>query len=103
MPSTSPVESPSTTDHTLVARQLPARGSEPGPVEAVLRMLSVAAADVGGALDRGGSHDPPQEGDPEYIRKTLPALRLLSSVYFRADVRGLDNIPAAGPVLLVGN
>ena len=28
---------------------------------------------------------------------------LLASFYFRADVRGLENIPAEGPVLLVGN
>ena len=28
---------------------------------------------------------------------------MLSSIYFRADVRGLDNIPEEGPVLLVGN
>jgi 1-acyl-sn-glycerol-3-phosphate acyltransferase len=78
-------------------------GAAPGPVEAGLRMLGAAAADVAGALDGGGSDDPLDERDPEYIRETLPALRLLSSVYFRADVRGLDNIPAAGPVLLVGN
>jgi 1-acyl-sn-glycerol-3-phosphate acyltransferase len=52
---------------------------------------------------RGGSNDPLDERDPEYTRETPPALRLLSSVYFPADVRGLDNIPAAGPVLLVGN
>jgi 1-acyl-sn-glycerol-3-phosphate acyltransferase len=127
MLSTSPVESPSATDHTVVPRQLPARGYEPlrrepddgqatgarvlssvlraapGPVEAGLRMLGAVAADVAGALDGGGSNDPLDERDPEYIRETLPALRLLSSLYFRADVRGLDNIPAAGPVLLVGN
>jgi hypothetical protein len=30
---------------------------------------------------------------------TLPALRLLSGLFFRADVRGLENIPASGPVL----
>ena len=41
--------------------------------------------------------------DPSYIRTTLPALRALSKIYFRAEVRGLDNIPAKGPVLLVGN
>jgi 1-acyl-sn-glycerol-3-phosphate acyltransferase len=75
----------------------------PGPVEAGLRMLAAAAADVAGALDGGGPADPLDERDPDYIRETLPALRLLSSLYFRADVRGLDNIPAAGPVLLVGN
>jgi 1-acyl-sn-glycerol-3-phosphate acyltransferase len=127
MLSTSPVESHSATDHTVVPRQLPARGYEPvrpepderqatgsrvltsalgaapGAVEAGLQMLSAATADVVGALDGGGSSDPLDQRDSEYIRETLPALRLLSSVYFRADVRGLDNIPTAGPVLLVGN
>lgn len=41
--------------------------------------------------------------DPDYIRDQLPGLWLLASLYFRADVRGLDRIPADGPVLLVGN
>jgi 1-acyl-sn-glycerol-3-phosphate acyltransferase len=75
----------------------------PAPLQAWVRMLGAAAGDVAGALDGRGSTDPLDERDPEYIRETLPALRLLSSLYFRADVRGLDNIPAAGPVLLVGN
>src|ERR687884_525282 len=43
------------------------------------------------------------ERDPDYIRETLPGLWLLASFYFRADVKGLDKIPADGPVLLVGN
>jgi 1-acyl-sn-glycerol-3-phosphate acyltransferase len=43
------------------------------------------------------------ERDPDYIRETLPGLWLLASFYFRADVQGLDKIPADGPVLLVGN
>ena len=41
--------------------------------------------------------------DPDYIRENLPGLWVLASFYFRADVRGLENIPAEGPVLLVGN
>jgi 1-acyl-sn-glycerol-3-phosphate acyltransferase len=41
--------------------------------------------------------------DPDYIRDQLPGTWLLASLYFRADVRGLDRIPAEGPVLLVGN
>jgi 1-acyl-sn-glycerol-3-phosphate acyltransferase len=41
--------------------------------------------------------------DPDYIRDQLPGAWLLASVYFRADVRGLDRIPAKGPLLLVGN
>jgi 1-acyl-sn-glycerol-3-phosphate acyltransferase len=43
------------------------------------------------------------ERDPDYIRETLPGMWLLASFYFRADVKGLDKIPAEGPVLLVGN
>jgi len=43
------------------------------------------------------------ERDPDYIRESLPGLWLLSSLYFRGEVRGLGNIPEDGPVLLVGN
>jgi 1-acyl-sn-glycerol-3-phosphate acyltransferase len=43
------------------------------------------------------------ERDPDYIRETLPGLWMLASLYFRAEVRGLQNIPEEGPVLLVGN
>ncbi|HEX2291296.1 MAG TPA: lysophospholipid acyltransferase family protein, partial [Pseudonocardiaceae bacterium] len=41
--------------------------------------------------------------DSDYIREQLPGTWLLASLYFRADVRGLDRIPRDGPVLLVGN
>jgi 1-acyl-sn-glycerol-3-phosphate acyltransferase len=41
--------------------------------------------------------------DSDYIREQLPGLWLLASLYFRAEVRGLDRIPREGPVLLVGN
>jgi 1-acyl-sn-glycerol-3-phosphate acyltransferase len=43
------------------------------------------------------------ERDPDYIRETLPGMWLHASLYFRADVSGLEKIPAEGPVLLVGN
>src|SRR3954453_19090346 len=43
------------------------------------------------------------ERDPDYIRENLPRLWLLASLYFRAEVRGLGNVPEDGPVLLVGN
>jgi 1-acyl-sn-glycerol-3-phosphate acyltransferase len=43
------------------------------------------------------------ERDPDYIRETLPRLWLVSSLWFRGEVRGLGNIPEEGPVLLVGN
>src|SRR5437867_1624509 len=40
------------------------------------------------------------ERDPDLIRERLPGLWLLSSLYFRGEVRGLGNIPESGPVLL---
>jgi 1-acyl-sn-glycerol-3-phosphate acyltransferase len=43
------------------------------------------------------------ERDPDYIRETLPRLWMLASLYFRAEVRGLERIPEEGPVLMVGN
>ena len=43
------------------------------------------------------------ERDPDYIRDNLPGMWLLSSLYFRGEVRGLDRIPEEGAVLLVGN
>lgn len=41
--------------------------------------------------------------DPEYIRRVLPLWRAVMATYFRGEVRGLENIPDSGPVLLVGN
>ena len=37
------------------------------------------------------------ERDPDYIRETLPRLWLLSSLWFRGEVRGLGNVPEDGP------
>ena len=72
------------------------------------RMVGATAGDLAGALNpvNGNGHGPDDwldAWDPEYIRTTLPTLRLFSDVYHRAEVRGLRNIPAEGPVLLVGN
>jgi 1-acyl-sn-glycerol-3-phosphate acyltransferase len=68
-------------------------------------MLGAAATDVLHVVDPRGrpAVDPLDLRDPEYIRRTLPALRTMADVYFRAEVRGMDNVPAEGPVLLVGN
>src|SRR5215217_7467633 len=70
------------------------------------RMAAVGLDDVAGTLTLGGNGHPDDwldAWDPAYIRTTLPALRAMSKVYFRAEVRGLDHIPAEGPILLVGN
>lgn len=65
---------------------------------------TLAAADLLGVTGADGPPlDPFDARDPDYIRATLPALRALSQIYFRADVSGLGRIPRSGPVLLVGN
>src|SRR3954452_13749199 len=49
------------------------------------------------------AQDPLAERDPCFIRQTLPAYSRAAQLYFRPKVRGLEQIPAEGPVLLVGN
>jgi 1-acyl-sn-glycerol-3-phosphate acyltransferase len=67
-----------------------------GVSAAVSRLLSTS---VQGRIPRADL----DERDPDYIRETMAGAWLLASLYFRADVRGLEKIPAEGPVLLVGN
>ena len=80
-----------------------------GAVYADALMLRAISADVAHAADprhlvhRQPRGDPFELRDPEYIARTLPALRMMADVWFRADVRGLENIPPRGQVLLVGN
>ena len=66
----------------------PGRRGRPARLQA--RSARIPAADL-------------DERDPDYIRESLPRLWLLASLYFRAEVRGLGNVPEEGPVLLVGN
>jgi 1-acyl-sn-glycerol-3-phosphate acyltransferase len=85
----------------------------PSPGEAVVGLLrqadSLAASASAVASDwrslLGGSEplDWLDRRDPEHIRRTLPAMKAYGELYHRAEVRGLENIPEDGPVLLVGN
>ena len=81
-----------------------------GTTRGVAHMIQAATEDAVAAIDlmnvtnaRGQPVDPFYARDEDYIRATLPALRVMSEVYFRAEVTGLGHIPAEGPVLLVGN
>jgi 1-acyl-sn-glycerol-3-phosphate acyltransferase len=73
------------------------------------RMNAAMVSDLASFLDpRNGANgdraaDPFDAWNPDYIRKTLPALRMFADVYHRADVRDLRNVPSEGPALLVGN
>jgi 1-acyl-sn-glycerol-3-phosphate acyltransferase len=87
-----------------------------GALDAIGRLVrgSITAADAMAELGAGALRDVASireglnhgddldEWDPHYIRRTLPLDRAVIGNYFRAEVRGLDNIPE-GPALLVGN
>jgi len=47
-------------------------------------------------------HGDPFRRDIDFLRRLLPRMETLSR-YFDAEVRGLENVPRKGPVLLVGN
>lgn len=59
------------------------------------------SAEHGGSLIRGAAVDLDAR-DPELIRRQLPAWWALATLWFRAEVDGLEKVPD-GPVLLVGN
>jgi 1-acyl-sn-glycerol-3-phosphate acyltransferase len=57
------------------------------------------------ALDRTiieSIHGDPFQRDPELVREFLPALKAWT-LYFGAELRGWQNLPAAGPYLVIGN
>ena len=91
-----------TNGHTKVAAE---RDGEPKDVArpGLAQLLGTLGQQVGQqVLNRIPVADL-DERDADYIRDNLPGSWLLASFYFRADVKGLHNIPAEGPVLLIGN
>jgi 1-acyl-sn-glycerol-3-phosphate acyltransferase len=81
-------------------------GAPGGPQLGAASLVQMAARMVSAIANEAQRRVPTadlDERDPDYIRETLPGLWMLASLYFRAEVRGLQNIPEEGPVLLVGN
>ena len=77
-----------------------------GAISATSSLAQMAGRLVAAVADQAQRRVPSadlDDRDPDYIRETLPGLWMLASLYFRAEVRGLQNIPEEGPVLLVGN
>jgi 1-acyl-sn-glycerol-3-phosphate acyltransferase len=68
----------------------------------LLGRLERLAAPVIDTLERRLSSDL-DDRDPDFIREHLPLAWLLSSIWFRGEVRGMERIPEDRPVLLVGN
>jgi 1-acyl-sn-glycerol-3-phosphate acyltransferase len=81
-------------------------GKALGAADGTLAMAQAMAGDVArslGVMNGASSDDWLDARDPDYIQRSLPAIRAWSDLYFRAEVEGLDEIPADEPVLLVGN
>ena len=77
-----------------------------GAASLVSSLAGAAGRAIGAVAEQAQRRVPTadlDERDPDYIRDTLPRLWLLASLYFRAEVRGLERVPEEGPVLLVGN
>ena len=47
--------------------------------------------------------DDPAARDPEFVRLVVEATRAVGRLWFRYRTEGVENVPAEGPVLLVGN
>ena len=60
------------------------------------------AASLGGVFGSALTADL-DDRDPDYIRANLPTLWLLTSIWFRGEVRNLGNVPGDRAALLVGN
>lgn len=74
--------------------------------KAALGAAAGVAGRVLGGLSRGlGSrlHADLDDRDPDFIRENLPLNWLISTLWFRGQVRNLASVPEQGPVLMVGN
>lgn len=70
---------------------------------ALLSASRATASAAGANLIGSDAEDPLDARDQQFIRATLPVYREVVNTYFRVEVRGLEQIPAEGPVLIVGN
>ena len=73
----------------------------PSVVSAVRRFMQTGFWNKWAAATEAHLQEPAQQFDPEFMRKLVPKMETFCS-YFRAEVRGMDDVPPS-PVLLVGN
>lgn len=72
------------------------------PARLVARFLRFARTRHAGRA-AAASADDVRCRDPELVELLLGFFRLAGRAYFRLQVEGVENVPASGPVLLVGN
>ena len=71
--------------------------------DSLAQSAGAVASDWKSVIEGSEQLDWLERRDPEHIRRTLPGMKAFSEIYHRGEVRGLENIPDDGPVLLVGN
>jgi len=64
--------------------------------------LEVLGGVMSGAQPEGGDFEP-ELPEKDVMRAALDLARWFSTRYFKTTIRGAEHVPAAGPVLLVGN
>ena len=72
------------------------------PPRLVARFLRFAARRYQGRAGWATADDV-RARDPEFVTLVVELYRILTRYYYRLRVEGVENIPASGPVLLVGN
>ena len=81
----------------------PLRRLTPAPLDSLASLPEMAVDDWAHVLRHGTGGDDLDGWDPDYIRRVLPLMSTVFNGYFRGEVRGIENVPADGPALLVGN
>jgi 1-acyl-sn-glycerol-3-phosphate acyltransferase len=66
------------------------------------RAAGAVASTAFGRMQRALTADL-DDRDPDYVRENLALSWLLATLWYRAEVRNVGNVPENGPVLLVGN
>jgi 1-acyl-sn-glycerol-3-phosphate acyltransferase len=92
-------------DDVLALAKAPRRrpkSSAPRAPSVLQEVIDTLDGTVQGVVERGRKGSL-ADRDAAYIQRNLRWLQLVSDYYFRGEVRGLDRMPAKGPVLVVGN
>lgn len=88
----------------MVATDVSRNGTSPtGGTDDLLRQIrEFDPIQIWADVTRREVADEPFQLDEEFLAKLLPLMDMLCQ-YFGAEVRGFENVPRSGPVLLVGN
>src|SRR5690348_13317122 len=78
-------------------------GSDAPTVRSALGVVFEAIRSAYGPNARRATDLPDGGHDPAFLDQTAPLLEFLWSRYFRVRLLGIENVPATGPALLVGN